>query len=78
MLWLAKLMNPTVLVVENGRAFAAKGNLSRSKLEDLGEILSGHSIMKGRIYINGAQRCSFSSSIPPEAHQQLRNVLIGL
>lgn len=78
MLWLAKLMNPTVLVFENGNTFVAKGSLSRTKLQDLGEILSSHGIRHARICINGAQRCSFSSSIPPEAQQPLRNVLIGL
>lgn len=77
MLWLAKLMNPTVLVFEDGTARVAKGQLGRQKLHDVSAVLLSRDISRGRISIDGQGRCVFSSSIPHEAHQQLRNVLFG-
>ncbi|BCX47432.1 DUF3634 domain-containing protein [Haloferula helveola] len=77
MLWLQKLLNPTVITIRDGRASMAKGRISGRIIRDLDEILADFGITRGTIAIDGTGRIQLSSSIPPSAHQRLRNLLSG-
>ena len=78
MLWLDKLLHPTVLALKNDRLYVAKGKLSNSTLQDLNLILTDHHISRGSIIIDGSGRVQLSPEIPVEAHQGIRNILIGV
>lgn len=75
MLWLQKLLHPTVIAIRDGRATLAKGRVPGTTLRDLDEVLADFGIRDGSIAIDGTRRARFSAGIPPAAHQRLRNVL---
>ncbi len=75
MLWLDKLLHPTVIAIRGGRSRLAKGHVPSIKLRDLDDVLARFEVSRGGIAIDGTGRCHFSASIPPDAHQRLRNVL---
>ena len=77
MLWLQKLLHPTVLVVRDGITTCAKGKIPSPRLRDLDAVLAQRSISHATITIDGARRCHFSNTIPAEIHQRLRNILIS-
>lgn len=74
MIWLQKFLHPTVLVIRDGQTTCAKGKISSRCLSDLDEVLAQQRVTEGSISIDGAQRYHFSSTIPPEIQQRLRNV----
>ncbi|MFC7338252.1 DUF3634 family protein [Haloferula chungangensis] len=78
MLWLDKLLHPTVLIIEDGTLRAAKGKLSSKTLRDLQSISSDHKIARGSLSIDGAGRVHFYKEVPEDAHQSIRNILINL
>lgn len=75
MLWLARLLHPTVIAIRDGRCRLAKGQVPSRKLRDLDDVLAQFSVSHGSIAVDGRRRAHFSSNIPREAHQRLRNVL---
>lgn len=75
MLWLDKLLHPTVVVIRHGRGAMAKGRLPAATLRELDEVFADFGIRHGRIAVDGTRRCHFSAAIPPGAHQRLRNLL---
>lgn len=77
MLWLDKLLHPTVLIFEDGTLRAAKGKLPGKTLRALSTLFADHRIAKGGLTIDGAGRVHFSKEIPTEAHQSIRNILIN-
>ena len=77
MLWLDKLLHPTVLIIEDGSFRAAKGKLPNKTLQALSTLIAEHSISRGRLTIDGSGRVHFSKEIPTDAHQRIRNVLFN-
>ena len=77
MLWLHKLLHPTVLIIEGGIVRAAKGKLPNKILEALSTLIADLSISRGRLTIDGSGRVHFSKEIPTDAHQRIRNVLFN-
>ncbi len=75
MLWLQKLLHPTVIVIRDGRATAARGRLPGAVLRDLELLCADFDIRRATIALDGRGRCHFSSTVPANAHQRIRNVL---
>lgn len=75
MLWLRKLLHPTVIVVRDGRSSLARGRLPSPVLQDLDSLCADFGIRRATIALDGAGRCHFSATIPADAHQRIRNVL---
>ena len=77
--FLRRLLKPAAfeVVIEEGAANLARGNVPPSFLGDCDEIARDHSIRTGRIW--GVRRSyglalEFSSDIPDESRQKFRNV----
>lgn len=77
MLWLLKLLNPLVLEIREGKVHSAKGRLSSSILREIQGIVTDAVIDRATIHADGSGRIHFSSAIPQELHQQLRNLLVN-
>lgn len=78
MLWLLKLLHPTVIVVRDGRCRLAKGQVRTSVLQDLNSVLREFGVTTGTIAIDGRGRAQFSTTIPSDCHQRLRNLVVGI
>lgn len=77
MLWLLKLLHPTVIVIRDGQCHLAKGHIKTGTLMDLNDVLREFGVTTGTIAIDGRGSAHFSDSIPPDSHQRLRNLVIG-
>jgi hypothetical protein len=76
--WFALQPRPAFIVrISNGAAIAAKGMVTPRFLDEVHEVCVRHGVESG--WVHGLQRgkrisLAFSSSIPPEGRQQLRNL----
>ena len=75
MLWLSKLLNPTVISIIERRATIAKGRIRAGILREISALCADQNIQKGTITIDGTGRLGFTSSIPKAAHQRIRNIV---
>ena len=63
------------VVVKNGVAKCVKGKFIGRALRDIQEVLQEAGLKNGEIWISKDKTISFSSDIPGELHQRLRNVV---
>jgi len=73
MFFFSRILSTTSIRISNGQAICVKGKMMPQTLRSISDVCSLFSISKGEIWINGAGRIHFSSSIPTEVHQRLRN-----
>ncbi len=77
MLWFLKLTSPLVLVIRQGKLSAAKGRIPAITLRELQELLGEADVNSGTLHADGSGRFHFSSTIPEDLHQRLRNLLVS-
>ncbi len=78
MIALLRLLYPLVLAIRGGEVSAAKGKVPARLLREIRETVAGAGVARGSIHADGAGRIHFSSSVPAELHQPLRNILSSL
>lgn len=78
MLWFLKLTSPLVLVIRKGRLEIAKGRMPATNRLEAQDLLSDFKILTGTIHADGKGRYHFSTDIPAELHQRLRNILVSI
>lgn len=67
----------TVLELQQGKLKALRGSVKTGTRHRAEDLLKGARVQRGRLSICPGPRVVFSSEIPPELHQQLRNVLLN-
>jgi hypothetical protein len=67
----------TLIQVRKGAVRVRRGRLSARTVQYVSDILGEHGVSHGYVAITHGRRVSFSRMIPPEIHQQLRNVLLN-
>jgi hypothetical protein len=67
----------TLIQVRNGAVHVRRGRLSPRTVQYVTDILGEHGVSDGYVAITHSRRVAFSRMIPPEIHQQLRNVLLN-
>ncbi|GAA5481715.1 hypothetical protein [Haloferula sargassicola] len=77
MLWLSKLLNPTVIAIRDGRCRLAKGLVKSRTLHQVDGVLAEFGVARGTIAVDGTGRVKFSASVPTGCHQRLRNLIAG-
>lgn len=70
---ISRIFSTTTIHIKNGQARCVKGKMMRQTLSSINDVCKLFSISKGEIWINGRGQIHFSSSIPINAHQRLRN-----
>jgi hypothetical protein len=75
--YMPPLTTNTLIQVSNGAVRVAKGQLSARTMQHVTEILRESGVREGYIAVTSARRVAFSRMIPPQIHQQLRNVLLN-
>lgn len=72
---LLELTAASVIRFKNGKASSTKGTFPTYTLRGVEDILAELKVAKATLSKTGAGKWSFSSNIPEQAHQRLRNVL---
>src|SRR5688500_16626079 len=67
----------TLIEVRKGAVRVRRGQLSARTVQYVTDILGEHGVVEGYVAILHGRRVAFSRMIPPEIHQQLRNVLLN-
>ena len=78
MLWLIKLLNPMVFEIREGRVNAVKGRIPSKVLREIQSLIAEAGVSRATIHADGSGRFHFSSEIPSDRHQGLRNILASL
>ena len=63
--------------IRSGKCRLSSGSLRPGMLTDVAELVSEARVATGSVWVAKDRRVHFSSSIPAEFHQRLRNVLLN-
>lgn len=69
------LFATTVIEFRDGQCFLKKGKCLQWQLDAIATLLASHGCLRGAIYLDSIRTVSFSSTIPANAQQRLRNIL---
>jgi hypothetical protein len=69
------LFATTVIEYHDGQCILKKGKCLQWQLDEIATLLVAHGCLRGAIYLNTIRTVSFSSTIPANAHQRIRNIL---
>lgn len=73
MFLISRILSTTSIRISQGKANCVKGKMMQQTLRTIGDTCEQFNIKEGEIWVSGNGRIQFSSSIPKEAHQRLRN-----
>ena len=64
-----------MIQIKNGSAHCTKGKLMNRLLRDITILANESNLSEGEIWMDQSWRVSFSSEIPEEIRQRMRNVI---
>ncbi len=75
MKFISRFFATSVIQIKNGSAHCTKGKLMNRLLRDITILANESNLSEGEIWMDQSWRVSFSSEIPEEIRQRMRNVI---
>jgi len=75
MKFISRFFATSVIRIKDGSAHCTKGKLMNRLLRDITILANEANISEGEIWMNQAWKVSFSSEIPEQIRQRMRNVI---
>ena len=76
MRFFSRLVSTVAIRIEGGQVTIVKGRTRDSGLRDVAAVCRDAGVSEGEIWVNGAKRVKFSSGIPENIQQRLRNCVL--
>ena len=73
--FISRIFATSVIRIKDGAAHCTKGKLMNRLLRDITILANEAHISEGEIWMDQSWRVSFSSEIPEEIRQRMRNVI---
>jgi hypothetical protein len=75
--WIKRIRSANTITVRRGTARDSQGKFLQWKLNAIVESLAAEEVKHAEIWISTNGTVSFSSAIPSQLHQRLRNIIAG-